>query len=193
MSDAAFGHDRNRHGGHDLANLFGRSHAGYAAFGADLRGHALECHHGDGAGFFGDVGLFGVGDVHDDAALEHFGEAGLEAEAGGFRCFGTWLGPLDTFSQARRMGVETPRSIYSTTREGISLTCDDRSAHLPEASVKVGPFLASRARALCALRFALIEMNIHARAETFGTFAITVAFAASGRAGHDFEVYPPAS
>ncbi len=37
------------------------------------------------------VGLLGVGDVHDDAALEHFGEAGFEAKAGGVvRCFATW-------------------------------------------------------------------------------------------------------
>src|SRR5271165_33226 len=62
---------------------FGRSHAGNAAFGADLRGHALEGHDGDGSGFFGDGGLLGGGDVHDDAAFKHFGEAGLEAEAGG--------------------------------------------------------------------------------------------------------------
>ena len=55
--------------GHDLANLLGRSHARNAAFGADLRGDALQSHDGDGAGFFGDGGLLGVGDVHDDAAF----------------------------------------------------------------------------------------------------------------------------
>ena len=82
MADAALGHDRNRHGGHDLANLLGRGHAGYAALGADLRGDALERHDRYGAGSFGDGGLLGVGDVHDDAAFEHFGEAGLEAETG---------------------------------------------------------------------------------------------------------------
>ena len=57
MSDAALGHDRDGDGGHDLANLLGRGHAGYAAFGADLRGDALEGHDGDGAGLFGDGGL----------------------------------------------------------------------------------------------------------------------------------------
>ena len=81
MSDAAFRHDRDGDGGHDLANLFGRGHAGYAAFGADLRRDALKGHHGDGAGLFRDGGLLGVGDIHDDAAFEHFGEAGLQAEA----------------------------------------------------------------------------------------------------------------
>ena len=66
-----------------ISRIFlGDGHAGNAAFGADLRGHALERHDGDGAGLFGDGGLLGVGDVHDDAAFEHFGEAGFEAEAG---------------------------------------------------------------------------------------------------------------
>ena len=83
VADAALGHDRDGHRGHDFANLFGRGHAGHAAFGADLRGHAFEGHDGDGAGLFGDGGLLGVGDVHNDAALEHFGEAGLKAETGG--------------------------------------------------------------------------------------------------------------
>ncbi len=83
MSDAAFRHDRDRHGGHDLANLLGAGHAGHAALGADLRGHALKRHDGDGSGLLGDGGLLGISDVHDDAALEHFGEAGLEAERSG--------------------------------------------------------------------------------------------------------------
>ena len=44
---------------------------------ADVGGHALERHDGAGAGVFGDLGLLGVGDVHDDAALEHVGETAL--------------------------------------------------------------------------------------------------------------------
>src|SRR3984885_1930527 len=116
VSDAALGHDRDRHGGHDLANLFGARHAGNAAFGADLRGHALEGHDRDGPGFFGDDGLLGVSNVHDDAALEHLGEAGLEAEAGGVGTvvLGHVVEPVDTFSQARRMGAWR-LNIYSTT------------------------------------------------------------------------------
>ena len=47
--------------------------------GADVGGHALECHDGDGAGILGDLGLLGGDDVHDDAALEHLGEAALDA------------------------------------------------------------------------------------------------------------------
>src|ERR1700722_450702 len=94
---------------------------------------------------------------------------------------------VDTFSLARRIDAAAPRTLYSTTRDGISLTRDDRGAHLPEASIRSPRSLARRtdagARALCTLRFVLIEMNIHACAETFGTFAVTVAFPASGRTG----------
>ena len=46
----------------------------------DVGGHALERHHGGGAGVLGDLRLLGVDDVHDDAALEHLGEADLHAE-----------------------------------------------------------------------------------------------------------------
>ena len=69
MPDATLGHDRDGHGGHDLANLFGRSHARHAAFGADLRGHALEGHDGNGSRLFGDGSLLSVGHIHDYPAL----------------------------------------------------------------------------------------------------------------------------
>src|SRR6266705_288050 len=83
VADAALGHDWDRHGGHDLANLFGRSHAGDTTLGADLRGDALERHDRDRPGALGDFGLLRISDVHNDATLEHFGEAGLQAQAGG--------------------------------------------------------------------------------------------------------------
>ena len=69
VADAAFGHHRNGDGGHDLADLFGAGHTGYAAFGADLCGDTLQGHDRSGASLFGDLGLFGVGHVHDDAAF----------------------------------------------------------------------------------------------------------------------------
>ena len=53
---------------------------GHAAGGADVGRHALQGHDGAGARFLGDFRLFRGGDVHDDAALEHFGKAGLEAD-----------------------------------------------------------------------------------------------------------------
>ena len=83
VADAAFRHHRDGNGGHDLADFLGRGHARDAAFGTNLCGHALKRHDRNRAGLFGDDGLFGCGDVHNYAALEHFGEAGLKAKAGG--------------------------------------------------------------------------------------------------------------
>ena len=54
------------------------AHAGDAAVAADVGRHPLERHHRDGAGVLGDLGLLGVDDVHDDAALEHLGQAPLD-------------------------------------------------------------------------------------------------------------------
>ena len=59
----------------------GIGHAGYAAFGADHRGHALQGHHGNGAGLLGNFRLLDVHHVHDDAALEHLGQADLQTQA----------------------------------------------------------------------------------------------------------------
>ena len=79
VADANFGHHGNRDGVHDFANDLDAGHARDAAFFADVGGDALERHDGAGAGFLGDLGLRGVGDVHDHAALEHFGEADFYA------------------------------------------------------------------------------------------------------------------
>ena len=47
---------------------------------ADVGRHALERHDGAGAGVFGDARLLGVDDVHDDAALQHLGQARLDPQ-----------------------------------------------------------------------------------------------------------------
>src|SRR6266446_7546698 len=73
------GHHRNGHGGHDFADHFDRGHARHAALFANIRRHALQRHHRARAGVFGDLGLLGVGDVHDHAALEHLGQADFHA------------------------------------------------------------------------------------------------------------------
>ena len=73
MADARFGHDGDGDGVHDLLDEGRVRHAGDAALGAYVGGDALEGHDGAGAGFFGDAGLGGVDDVHDDAAFEHLG------------------------------------------------------------------------------------------------------------------------
>ena len=83
VADAALGHDGNVDHRHDFANLFRRGHTRHSAFGANLRRNPLQGHYGDGPGALGNFGLLGVGDVHDHAALEHFGKAGFQTEAGG--------------------------------------------------------------------------------------------------------------
>ena len=54
-----------------------------AALGADVGGHPLQRHHGDGAGVLGDLRLLGGDHVHDHAALEHLGHAALDAGGAG--------------------------------------------------------------------------------------------------------------
>ena len=80
VADAGLGHDRDRHRLLDAADHERVGHAGHAAVAADVRGHALERHDGGGAGVLGDLRLLGVDDVHDDAALEHLGQPGLDPE-----------------------------------------------------------------------------------------------------------------
>ena len=79
VADARLGHDRNRHGLLDLDHLVRVGHPGDSALRANVGGNALERHHRAGAGFLGDPGLVGVGDVHDHPALEHLGEAALDS------------------------------------------------------------------------------------------------------------------
>ena len=73
---------------------------------------------GDGTGLLGDGGLLGVGYVHDDAAFEHFGEAGLEAETGAatvvFRHGEPFLG--DAFSY-RLSAISEPGFILQRVRD----------------------------------------------------------------------------
>ena len=83
VADSGLGHHRD---GADLLDALDHlrvGHAADAAFLADVRGHAFERHDGHGAGIFGDTSLFGVDDVHDDAALEHLGEPTLDKRATG--------------------------------------------------------------------------------------------------------------
>jgi hypothetical protein len=79
VPDADLGHDGDGDGLLDGLNHAGVRHARDTALGADHSGDALERHDGDGAGMLGYDGLVNVHDIHDDAALEHLGEAGLES------------------------------------------------------------------------------------------------------------------
>ena len=83
VADAGLGHHRDRHRGLDALDHLGIAHAGDATVAADVGRHPLERHHGAGAGVLGDLGLLGCDDVHDDAALEHLGQAALDGEGTG--------------------------------------------------------------------------------------------------------------
>ncbi len=77
VADAALGHDRNRDDRLNALDHLGIAHAGHSTIAPDVGGHALQRHHGDSACILGDTSLFGVDDIHDDAAFEHFRQADL--------------------------------------------------------------------------------------------------------------------
>ena len=77
VADARLGHDRDGDGGLDRLDDGRVAHARDAAVAADVGRHALERHHGDGAGLLGDAGLLRRRHVHDDTLLQHLGEADL--------------------------------------------------------------------------------------------------------------------
>ena len=83
VADARLGHHGDGHGLLDLLDLGRVGHARHAAVGADVGGHALQRHHGGRARVLGDLRLLGGDHVHDHAALEHLGEAGLDSEGAG--------------------------------------------------------------------------------------------------------------
>jgi len=80
MADADLGHHRNGDHVLDLPDHVRLGHACDAAHLPDVGGDALQGHDGHRTGLLGDLGLLGIGDVHDDAALEHFGQTHLVAE-----------------------------------------------------------------------------------------------------------------
>src|SRR5262249_8182810 len=79
VPDAPLGHHWNRDGIHDFTNDLDGRHPRHAALFANVRRHPLESHHRAGTRLFRDLGLFGVRDVHNHAALEHFRQADLHA------------------------------------------------------------------------------------------------------------------
>ena len=141
VPDAALRHDRDRHRGAHLLDALDGGHARDAAFPPDVRGHALERHHGRRAGVLGDAGLLGGRDVEDDAALQHLGERGLQAVGVGLHRFllgaQTWIATRSTAGRpARRRGTASraaspsarmPRSRASgAAAPTVSRSDDDR-------------------------------------------------------------------
>ena len=80
VPDPALRHHGDRDGLLDLADHLRVGHARDAAVAADVGRDALERHHRAGARVLRDPRLLGVDDVHDDAALEHLGEARLDPQ-----------------------------------------------------------------------------------------------------------------
>ena len=106
VADAALRHHRDRDGLLDLADHVRVGHARDAALDADVGGHALERHHGAGAGVLGDARLVGVDDVHDHAALEHLGEARLDPHRAdlGHALESSWASPAPGLTPRARAG-----------------------------------------------------------------------------------------
>ena len=84
MPDARLRHHGNRDGANDALNHVGVGHTGHAALRTNIGGYALKRHDGDGTSIFGDLGLFGGDDVHNDAALEHVGKPALHERGAGY-------------------------------------------------------------------------------------------------------------
>ena len=118
VADAGLGHDRDGDGGHDPLDHRRVGHARDAAGGADVGRDALERHDGDGAGLLGDLGLLGRDDVHDDAALEHLGEALLGGPGGGFG-HGGWGSPGERVSR-RPAGWPRGRRPFEPVRSAVT-------------------------------------------------------------------------
>ena len=78
VTDPALGHDRDGDRLDDLGDAVGVGHAGDATLPPDVGRNPFQCHDGDGTGLLGNAGLIRRGDVHDDAALQHLGQAALD-------------------------------------------------------------------------------------------------------------------
>ncbi|OPZ77722.1 MAG: hypothetical protein BWY79_01059 [Actinobacteria bacterium ADurb.Bin444] len=83
LQDLRFHEVPNTHLGHDgdgnrfldLGDLGGISHAGHTALRPYVGWHPLQSHDRAGTGFLSDLGLLGVGHVHDHATLERLSQA----------------------------------------------------------------------------------------------------------------------
>ena len=78
VADTHLGHDRNRDSFLNALDHGRVAHTGDAAGGANVSGDALQRHHRACAGILRDFRLFGRGDVHDHATLEHLGQITVE-------------------------------------------------------------------------------------------------------------------
>ena len=78
VTNTGLGHDRNGHGLLDTDDHFGIAHASHAAIHPNVCRDSFERHDGGCTGVFSNLSLFRIDDVHNDAALQHLGEATLD-------------------------------------------------------------------------------------------------------------------
>ena len=138
VTDPGLGHDGDRADGLDALDHLGVAHPGDAAVSTDVGRNPLEGHHRRCAGVFGDLCLLGVDDVHDDATLEHFGQAPLHpdrAEVGVVvRCF------------AHGTILRSPGKVASTQQATLSLLGPDPTARRPRTGPTAGACRPPRGR-----------------------------------------------
>ncbi len=80
VTDPNLGHNRDRADRLDFLDHLRITGSGDASIAADPAGNPLKGHNGAGTRVFGDFGLLDVHDIHDHAALQHFGQAALRRE-----------------------------------------------------------------------------------------------------------------
>ena len=85
VADATFCHHGNGDSRLNFADHLRVAHARDAAMFANITWHPFERHYRAGSGAFGDLRLFDVGDIHNDAAFEHFGKSDFGRENGALR------------------------------------------------------------------------------------------------------------
>ena len=82
MPDACLGHHRDGNRTDNLLDQAGLGHARHPALGTDHGRHPFQGHDGGGSSSLGNHCLLRAHDVHDDAALEHLGQAQLQPQSG---------------------------------------------------------------------------------------------------------------
>ena len=84
MANPSLRHYGNTYGTHDGVDHVGIRHARHPTLGANIRRDPLQRHYRNGTGILGNLRLFYVHNIHDDAALEHVGHPALDPAGTGY-------------------------------------------------------------------------------------------------------------
>ncbi|CAB5015400.1 unannotated protein [freshwater metagenome] len=85
MANTGLCHYGNTYGIHNGVDHVGIRHARHPTLCANIGRDPLKSHYSYSAGILGNLGLFYVDDIHNDAALEHVGHPTLDS-AGTSHC-----------------------------------------------------------------------------------------------------------